>query len=94
MMMEGMGLTHLELNLHKCDPVIISIIMQMIETDNPWHQKTFQAVLTDLWRRWNEGIHKQKDISMYYTEHSEINNEMDGVEVIDQCSASQTEDGE
>ena len=34
MMMEGMGLTPLELNLHKYDLVIISLIMQMIEVDN------------------------------------------------------------
>ena len=54
MMMEGMGLTPLESNLHKCDPVVISQIMQMIEVDNFWHQKTFNAVLTDLWRRWDE----------------------------------------
>ena len=37
MTMEGMGLTPLELNLHKNDPVIISQIMQMIEVDNLWH---------------------------------------------------------
>ena len=34
MMMEGMGLTPLELNPHKYDLVIISLIMQMIEVDN------------------------------------------------------------
>ena len=50
MTMEGMGLTPLESNLHKYDPVIISQIMQMIEVDNFWHQKTFEAVLTDLQR--------------------------------------------
>ena len=52
--MEGMGLTPLESNLHKYDPVVISLIMQMIEVDNFWHQKTFDAVLTDLWRRWDK----------------------------------------
>ena len=40
MMMEGIGLTPLESNLHKNDPVIISQIMQMIEADNFWHIKT------------------------------------------------------
>ena len=64
MTMEGMGLTPLESNLHKYDPVIISLIMQMIEADNLWHQKTFEVGLTDLRRRWNEGIHEQKDVSM------------------------------
>ena len=54
MTMEGMGLTPLESNLCKYDPVIISQIMKMIEVDNCWHQKTFEAVLTDLWGRWNE----------------------------------------
>ena len=94
MMMEGMGLTPLESNLHKYDLVIISLIMQMIEADNLWHQKTFEVVLTNLQRRWNEGIHEQKDISIYCTENSEINNEMEEVEVIDLCSASQTKNGE
>ena len=37
MTMEGMGLTPLELNLHKNDPVAISQIMRMIEVDNFWH---------------------------------------------------------
>ena len=60
MTMEGMGLTPLELNLHKYDPVIISLIMQMVEVDIFWHQKTFEAVLTNFQRRWNEGIHKQE----------------------------------
>ena len=54
MMMEGMGLTPLESNLHKNDLVVISQIMQMIEVDNFWHLKTFEAVLTDLQRRWDE----------------------------------------
>ena len=54
MTMEEMGLTPLELNLHKKDLVVISLIMQMIEADSFWHLKTFEAVLTDLWRRWDE----------------------------------------
>ena len=54
MTMEGMGLTPLESNLHKYDLGIISLTMQMIETDNFWHQKTFEVVLTDLQRRWDE----------------------------------------
>ena len=92
--MEGIGLTPLESNLHKYDLVIISLIIQMIEADNYWHQKTFESVLTDLQRIWNEGIHEQEDISMYCTENSEMDNKMDGVEVIDLCSESKTENGE
>ena len=94
MMMEGIGLTPLELNLHKYDLVVISQIMQMIEADSFWHQKTFEAVLTDLQRRWDEQIHEQKDMSMHCTENSEINDKMDGVEVVDLCSESQTKNGE
>ena len=61
MMMEGMGLTPLESNLHKYDLVVISQIIQMIEVDNFWHLKTFEAVLTNLQRRCDEQIHEQKD---------------------------------
>ena len=78
MMMVGMSLIPLELNLHKNDAVVISQIIRMIEVDNFWHLKTFEAVLTDLQRRWDKIIHEQKDISTHCTEDSEINNEMDG----------------
>ena len=94
MMMEGMGLTPLELNLHKNDPVVISQIMQMIEVDNFWHLKTFEAILTDLRRRRDKGIHEQKDVSTHCTENSEINDEMSGVEVIDLCSENLTKKSE
>ena len=77
MTMEGMGLTPLDSNLHQYDLVIISQIMPMIDADNFWHQKTFNVVLTALWRRWDEQIHEQKDVSMHCTENSEINNKMD-----------------
>ena len=93
MMMEGMGLTPLESNQQKYDPVIISQIIQMIEADNYWHQKTFESVLTNLQRMWNKGIHEQEDISMYCTENSEMDSKMDRVEVIDLCSESKTENG-
>ena len=52
--MEEMGLTLLEATLHKYDQVDISQIMQMIEADNFWPQKTFEVVSTDLPRRWDE----------------------------------------
>ena len=41
-----------------------------------------------------EGIHKLENASMYCTENSEIDNEMDGMEVIDLCSVSQTKNDE
>ena len=89
-----MGLTPLESNLHKYDLVIISQIMQMTKADNFWHQKTFNAVLTNLWRRWDERIHEEKDMYMHCTENSKIDDKMDGVEVIDLCSESKTKNGE
>ena len=46
--------------------------------------------MTDLQRRWDERIHEQKDVSMHSSENNKINDEMDGVEVIDLCSANQT----
>ena len=88
--MEGMGLTPLDSNLHKYDLVIISQTMPMIDADNCWHQKTFNVVLSALWRRWDEQIHEQKDVSMHCTENSEINNKMDGVEIIDLFNESKT----
>ena len=78
MTMEGMGLTLLESNLHKPDPVVISQIMQTIELDNFWHLKTFEAVLTNLLRRWDKRIHEQKDVSTHCTENSKTNDEMEG----------------
>ena len=90
MTMEGMDLTPLESNLHKYDPVIISQIIQMIETDVFWHQKTFEPALTNLWKMWMEGTHELENASMSCTENSEIVDEMDRVEVIDLCSVSQT----
>ena len=62
----------------------------MIKIDVLWHQKTFESVLTNLQKMWMEGIHKLENPSMYCTENGEIDDEMDGVEVIDLCSISQT----
>ena len=94
MTMEGRDFTPLESHLHKSDLVIISQIIQMIETNIFWPQKTFESVLTDLWKMWKEGIHELEDTSMYCTENGEIHNEIDGVEVINLCSVSQTENDE
>ena len=89
MTMEGMDLTPLESNLHKYDLVIISQIIQMIETDTFWYNKTFESVLSNLWNMWTEGIRKLENSAMYCTSNTKNNKEMDGVEVITLCSVSQ-----
>ena len=82
-MMEGMGLTPVESNLHKNDLVVIFQIMPKIEEDHFWHLKTYGVVLTDLWRRWDKRIHEQKNVSMHCKETSEVFDEIDGIDVID-----------
>ena len=91
-MMEGMDLIPLESNLHKYDPVIISQIINMIETDGFWHHKTFESVLSDLWNMWTEGTCELENASMYCTNNAKNDAEMDGVEVIDLCSVCQNKD--
>ena len=90
MTMEGMDLTPLKSNLHNYDLVIISQIIKMIETDVVLHHKTFKSVLSNLWNMWTEGIHKLENTSTYCTNNTKNDDEMDGVEVIDLCSVSQT----
>ena len=85
-----MDLIPLESNLHKFHPVIILQIINMIESDNFWHCKTFESVMSDLWNMWTEGIQELENSCMYCTNNDENNNEMDGVEVIDLCSVSQS----
>ena len=63
---------------------------KMIETDIFWHQKTFESVSSNLRNMWMEGIHELENASMYCTNNAENYDEMDGVEVIDLCSVSQT----
>ena len=87
--MERMDLIPLESNLHKFNLVIISQIINMIESDNFWHCKTFESVMGNLRNMWAEGIQDLKNAHMYCTNNNENNNEMDGVEVIDLCSVSQ-----
>ena len=89
MMMEGMDLIPLESNLHKYDLVIISQIINMIETDGFWHRKTFESVLSNLWNMWMEGARELENASMYCTNNAKNDAEMDGVEVINLCSVSQ-----
>ena len=90
MTMEGMNLIPLESNLHKYDPVIISQIINMIETDNFWHRETFESVMSDLQNMWTEGIRELENTHMHCTNNDEINNEMDGLEVINLCSVNQS----
>ena len=90
MTMEGMDLIPLESNLHKFHPVIISQIINMIESGNFWHRRTFESVMSDLRNMRMEGIQELENSRMYCTNNDENNNEMDGVEVIDQCSVSQS----
>ena len=88
MTMEGMDLILLESNLHQYHPVIISHIINMIESDNFWHRKTFESVMSNLQNMWSEGIQELENAHMHCTNDDENNNEMDGIEVIDLCSVS------
>ena len=88
MTIEGKDLIPLESNLHQYHPVIISQIINMIETGNFWHRKTFESVMRNLRNIWSEGIQELENACMYCTDDDENNNEMDGIEVIDLCSVS------
>ena len=90
MMMEGIDLIPLESNLHKFNPVIISQIINMIELDNFWHPKTFESVMSDIQNLWAEGIQELENAHMHCTSNDKNNNELDGVEVINLCSVSQS----
>ena len=56
MTMEGTDLIPLESNVHKFHPEIILKIINMIESDNFWHRRTFESVMSDLRNMWMEGI--------------------------------------
>ena len=90
MSMEGMDLIPLESNLHQTHPVIISQIINMIESDNYWYRNTFESIMSGLQNMWNDGIRELKNTRMDCTNNDKNNNEMDGVEVIDLCSVNQT----
>ena len=66
----------LELNLYKNDLVINQYIMQMINTDIFWYEKTFRAILMELWM-----IRNGKTIMQTSEEYSEK-------EMIDLCNES------
>ena len=85
MTMEGMDLIPLESNLHQNHPVIISQIINMIESDNFWHHKTFESVMSNLRNMWLEGIQELENARMHCTNDDESNNAMDGIELIVQC---------
>ena len=89
-LVEGQDLILLESNSYKSDPIVISHTIQMIEVDNFWHLKTFEAVLTNHQRRQDKEIHEQKDKSLHCTENNKTNGEVDEKEVIDLCRESQT----
>ena len=63
--MEGLDLIPLESNLHQHHPVIISQIINMIESDNFWHRKTFESVMSNLRNMWSEGIQELENARMY-----------------------------
>ena len=88
MTMDGLDLIPLESDLHRYHPVIISQIINMIESDNFCHHKTFESVKSDLRNMWSEGIQELEKARMRCTDDDENNNEMDGIEVIDLCSVS------
>ena len=88
MTMEGMDLIPLESDLHKYHPVIISEIINMIESDNFWHRRTIESVMNDLRNMWTEGMQELENVHIDCTNEDENNNEMDGTEVIDLCSVS------
>ena len=63
-----MDLTPLESKLYKSDLVVISHIIHMIEVDNFWHQKSFEAILANLWRNHNKEIRKQENETLHVRE--------------------------
>ena len=66
----------LESSLYKTGPVINQHIMQMIDRDIVWYEKTFGAILTELWKIQNGKAN---------TQISEENSEK---EVINLCDES------
>ena len=88
MTMELLDLIPLESSLHQYHPVIISQIINMIESDNFCHHKTFKSVKRNLWNMWLEGIQELENARMRCTDDDESNNEIDEIEVNDLCSVS------
>ena len=59
----------------------------MIEVDNFWHQKAFEAVTANLQRNHDKEIHLQEN-EMHCTENKKTHEEMDEREVVNLCSES------
>ena len=78
----------LESNLHQYHLVIISQIINMIESDNFCHHKTFESVMSNLRNMWSEGIQELENARTHSTDDDKNNNEMDGIVVINLCSVS------
>ena len=77
-MMEGeKDSTALELSLYKSDLVVISHIIHMIEVDNSWHQKTVEAVLTNLWRNQDKEVYEQGKRTLHCKENARTHEELD-----------------
>ena len=64
--MEGFDLIPLASNLHQYHPVIISQIINLIESDNSCHHKTFESVKSDLRNMWSEGIQELENAHALY----------------------------
>ena len=90
MTMEGLDLIPLESNLHRYHPVIVFQIINMIDSDNFCHHKTFESVKSNLQNMWSEGIQELENARTGCTDDDKNNNEMDGIEVIDLCSVSRS----
>ena len=67
MTMEGMDRIPSESILHLYHPVIISQIINMIKSDNFWHRKTFESVMSNLRNMWSEGIQELENACMHCT---------------------------
>ena len=57
----------------------------MIEGDNLWHQKTFEAALVNIWRSHDKEIHGQENETLHCTENDKTHAELDEKEVINHC---------
>ena len=71
MTMEGMDLIPLESNLYQFHPVVNSQIINMIESDNFWHCRMFESVMSDLRNMWMEGIQELENSRMDCTDNDE-----------------------
>ena len=84
------GFDPLESNSYKRDLVVISHIIHMIEVDNFWHHKTFEAVLANLQRSCDKENHEQENEALHCTENDKTKGKLEEKEVINLSSESQT----